>query len=113
MSSPKLTLYGYWRSSASWRVRIALNLKGIDYDYRPVNLIKDGGEQYKDEYKALNPIQLLPTLVLEDGKTALTESLAIIEYLDEVYPENRLLPAYAPSRRSHAPFPRINVLGSV
>eukprot|EP01122_Echinamoeba_exundans_P013859 TRINITY_DN611_c0_g1_i1.p1 TRINITY_DN611_c0_g1~~TRINITY_DN611_c0_g1_i1.p1 ORF type:complete len:219 (+),score=51.62 TRINITY_DN611_c0_g1_i1:37-693(+) len=93
MSSPKLTLYGYWRSSASWRVRIALNLKGIDYDYRPVNLIKDGGEQYKDEYKALNPIQLLPTLVLEDGKTALTESLAIIEYLDEVYPENRLLPA--------------------
>jgi maleylacetoacetate isomerase len=85
------TLYSYWRSSAAYRVRIALNLKGIDYEVSPVHLVKDGGEQHRDAYRAVNPQQLIPALV--DGEHVVRESLAIMEYLEEAYPDTpRLLP---------------------
>ena len=91
MASELLALYGYWRSSAAYRVRIALNLKGLDYAIAPVHLVRGGGEQHADEYRALNPQQLVPTLV--DGGNVVRESLAIIEYLEEAYPDTpRLLP---------------------
>lgn len=85
-----LVLYGYWRSSAAYRVRIALQLKGLAYEYRPVHLVKDGGEQHAAAYAGLNPQELVPSLV--DGERVFTQSLAIIEYLDEMYPESPLLP---------------------
>ncbi|RUO34774.1 maleylacetoacetate isomerase [Aliidiomarina soli] len=75
-----MELYGYWRSSASYRVRIALHLKQLAFDYKPVHLVKDGGEQKSAEYAKLNPAKLVPTLV--DGELELNQSLAIIEYLD-------------------------------
>ncbi|MGH8232688.1 MAG: maleylacetoacetate isomerase [Rhodanobacteraceae bacterium] len=88
------TLYSYWRSSAAYRVRIALNLKGMDYAIAPVHLVRDGGEQHHGDYRALNPLQLVPTLV--DGANVVRESLAIIEYLEEAYPDTpRLLPRAA------------------
>ncbi|KRG69604.1 maleylacetoacetate isomerase [Pseudoxanthomonas dokdonensis] len=86
-----LTLYSYWRSSAAYRVRIGLNLKGLDYQLQPVHLVKDGGQQHADAYRQLNPQQLLPTL-LHDGQ-ALTQSLAILEYIDETWSTPPLLPA--------------------
>ena len=83
-------LYGYYRSSAAYRVRIALNLKGLDYRQQPVNLLK--GEQRDPAYLALNPQGLVPALL--DGGQLLTQSLAICEYLDEAYPDTpALLPA--------------------
>lgn len=85
-----MKLYGYWRSSASYRVRIALALKALDYDYRPVNLV--AGEQRSDAYLAVNPQGLVPTLITDEGER-LTQSTAIIEYLEERYPERPLLPA--------------------
>jgi len=85
-----MKLYGYWRSSATYRVRIALNLKQLDYDYEPVHLVKDGGEQFSDSYHSLNPSQLVPTLV-DDNALALNQSLAIMEYLDEAYPSSAQL----------------------
>ena len=91
-----MQLYGYFRSSAAYRVRIALNLKGLSYEYVPVHLLKDGGQQLSDTYRALNPAALVPTLV-DDG-AALGQSLAIIEYLDETRPEVPLLPADALGR---------------
>ena len=88
------TLYSYWRSSAAYRVRIALNLKGLDYAIAPVHLLRDGGEQHHDDYRRLNPQQLIPALV--DGAHVLHESMAIIEYLEEAYPDTpRLLPRAA------------------
>jgi maleylacetoacetate isomerase len=84
-------LYSYWRSTAAYRVRIALNLKCVPYDTVPVHLVENGGEQNSVEYGKLNPSHLVPTLVLEDG-TALTQSLAIIEYLDQTIATNPLLP---------------------
>lgn len=96
MPDQHLVLHTYWRSSASYRVRMALNLKGLDYESRPVHLVRDGGEQFADDYTDLNPQQLVPTL--EHGKQVLTQSLAIIEYLEEVFPEQPLLPADAPGR---------------
>ena len=78
-----IKLYGYWRSTASYRVRIALNLKGVEYDYVPVHLVKNGGEQHSSEYSQLNPAHLVPTLVDDDEDIILNQSLAIIEYLDE------------------------------
>ncbi len=86
----EFTLYGYFRSSASHRVRIAMNLKNLKYDYKPVHLINNGGEQHNQEYKKLNPSEQVPTLV-HNGK-ALGQSMAIVQYLDEVAPEHRLLP---------------------
>ncbi|HVL75536.1 MAG TPA: maleylacetoacetate isomerase, partial [Noviherbaspirillum sp.] len=93
-----LKLHTYFRSSAAYRVRIALNLKGLDYEQVSVHLLRDGGEQFKDAYRALNPNALVPTL--EDGDVVLNQSLAIIEYLDEKFPGTaRLLPA-APAERA-------------
>lgn len=89
-------LYGYFRSSAAFRARIALNLKGLEYEQAIIHLVKNGGEQFAPEYRALNPQALVP--VLQDGDLTLTQSLAIIEYLDEVYPEPALLPATAAQR---------------
>lgn len=91
-----LVLYGYWRSSASYRVRIALNLKGLAYESRAVHLLQDGGEQHAPEYRQLNPTQLVPCLL--DGDRVITQSLAIMEYLDETNPDVPLLPADARGR---------------
>jgi len=92
-----MKLYSYFRSSAAYRVRIALNLKQIPYDVVPIHLLQNGGEQFSPEYARINPNKLVPALVDESahGNIALTQSLAIIEYLDEVYPEPRLLPEFA------------------
>jgi len=85
-----LELYSFWRSSASYRVRIALNLKSLPYAYHGVNLVKDGGDQWSVAYKEVNPQSRVPTL-LHDGQR-FTQSLAIIEYLDETFPGSRLIP---------------------
>ncbi|MCW8808097.1 MAG: maleylacetoacetate isomerase [Rhodanobacter sp.] len=85
-----LVLYGYWRSSAAYRVRIALNLKRLDYESRPVHLLRDGGEQHAPGYREINPQQLIPCLL--DGDRAITQSLAIMEYLDETRPEAPIMP---------------------
>jgi maleylacetoacetate isomerase len=92
MSRP--VLYDYWRSSAAYRIRIALNLKGIDYESRQIDLRED--EQKSSEYRALNPQGLVPTLDI-DGQR-LTQSVAIINYLDLKYPNQPLLPASAAER---------------
>jgi maleylacetoacetate isomerase len=84
-------LYSYFRSSAAYRVRIALNLKGIAYDTIPIHLIKDGGHNKRPEFRAINPQMRVPVLVTPAGDT-LTQSLAIIEYLDETHPQPPLLP---------------------
>lgn len=81
-----IKLYGYWRSTATYRVRIALNLKKIKYEYIPVHLVKDGGQQHSKEYVGLNPAHLVPTLIDDDDDIIINQSLAIIEYLDERYP---------------------------
>jgi maleylacetoacetate isomerase len=91
-----LKLYNAARSSASFRVRIALNLKGVPFEYLPVVLAKN--EQFKDEFRALNPTELVPVLV--DGDRRLTQSLAIIEYLEEKYPQPPLLP-HEPELRAY------------
>jgi maleylacetoacetate isomerase len=88
-----IKLYSYWRSSAAYRVRIGLNLKGIEHEIIPVNMLKDGGEQHSDDYRQLNPQGLVPTLV--DGDITLSQSLAILEYLEEKYPQTSLLPGDA------------------
>jgi maleylacetoacetate isomerase len=85
-----MKLYSYFRSSAAYRVRIALNLKGLPYETVPVHLTRGGGEQHAPGYRTLNPQALVP--VLEDGGRVFTQSLAIIEYLDEVHPQAPLLP---------------------
>lgn len=91
-----LQLYSYFRSSASYRVRIALNLKGLSFEYVPVHLLKDGGQQHTADYQRINPAELVPALV-DDGH-AIGQSLAIMEYLDETYPEPALLPRDALGR---------------
>lgn len=91
-----MKLYTYFRSSAAYRVRIALNLKGLAYDAVPVHLLRDGGEQLQPAYRAVNPAGLLPAL--DDGAAAIGQSLAIIEYLDETRAEAPLLPADAAGR---------------
>ena len=91
-----LTLYTYWRSSAAYRVRIGLNLKGLACDMVPVHLVRDGGQQHALDYAALNPQELVPTL--RHGERVLTQSLAILEYLEEIHPQPALLPADAAGR---------------
>ena len=91
-----LHLYSFFRSSAAFRVRIALNLKGLAFEYIPVHLAKGGGQQFAARFKSLNPAALVPVLV--DGQQALTQSLAIIEYLEETHPQPPLLPADSLSR---------------
>ena len=85
-----MKLYSYFRSSAAYRVRIALNLKGLAYEYAPIHLLRDGGQQLKPDYRKLNPDGIVPTFI--DGDDVLTQSLAIIEYLEETHPEPALLP---------------------
>jgi len=80
-----LVLYGYWRSSAAYRVRIALNIKGLEYESRPVHLVREGGEQHTAAFRDLNPQKMVPCLL--DGDRVITQSLAIMEYLDEKYPD--------------------------
>jgi maleylacetoacetate isomerase len=84
-------LYSYFRSSAAYRARIALNLKGLTYETAPVHLIKDGGYNKRPEFRAVNPQMRVPALVAPTGEV-LIQSLAIIEYLDEIHPEPPLLP---------------------
>ncbi|SAI57650.1 glutathione-S-transferase [Bordetella ansorpii] len=91
-----MQLYSYFRSSAAYRVRIALNLKGLPYETVPVHLVKGGGQQLAPAYRQVNPNALVPTLV--DGDLTLGQSLAIIEYLDETHPQPALLPADAAGR---------------
>lgn len=83
-------LYSYWRSSSAYRVRIALNLKGAAYEIVPVHLLRDGGEQHRPEYRALNPQELVPLLV--DGAFCLAQSLAIFQYLETRLPQPKLVP---------------------
>ena len=90
-----MRLFNYWRSSASWRVRFALAYKGVPYEYVAVSLLKDGGEQRAEAYRAMNPMAQVPTLEwVEGGETMrLGQSLAIIEYVDAAFPGPSLLPA--------------------
>ncbi len=91
-----MKLYSFWRSSASYRVRIALNLKGLAFEYLPVNLTRDGGEQNLPAYRALNPQGRVPLLV--DGEFRIAQSLAILDYLESVKPQPALIPADAKQR---------------
>ena len=93
---PGLALYVYWRSSSSYRVRIALNLKGLDYEQRAVHLLRGGGEQRSPEYRSINPLGLVPVLV--HGDVVIAQSVAICEYLEEVFPSTALLPTDAVGR---------------
>ena len=86
-----MKLYSYFRSSAAYRVRIALNLKGLAYETVPVHLVKEGGHNRRPEFRAINPQMRVPALVVPTGDV-LIQSLAIIEYLDETHPEPPLLP---------------------
>ena len=95
-----MKLYSYYRSSAAYRVRIALNLKGVAYATASIHLIKDGGHNRRPEYRAVNPQMRVPALVTPSGEV-LIQSLAIIDYLDETYPAPALLPK-DPIARAHA-----------
>ncbi len=86
-----IRLYGYFQSSAAYRARIALNLKDLDYELVAIHLTKDGGHQFTEEYTKLNPQQLVPAII--DGDVTLTQSMAIMEYLEEAYPGHPILPA--------------------
>jgi len=86
-----MQLFGYWRSSAAYRVRIVMHLKGVEFDSKSVHLVKNGGEQHHPDYVDLNPTHLVPTLV--DGDFTLNQSMAIIDYLDAKYPDVSLYPA--------------------
>jgi maleylacetoacetate isomerase len=91
-----LQLHGYWRSSASYRVRIALHLKQLAFDYIPVHLVKDGGQQKAESYTRINPSMLVPTFIDDDEDVVLNQSMAILEYLDDKYPNTaQLLPSHS------------------
>jgi maleylacetoacetate isomerase len=85
-----LFLYSYWRSSSAYRVRIALNLKGIEYQQKFVHLVREGGEQHSNEYREINPLGLVPALV--HAQQTVVQSMAICEYLEETFTDNPLLP---------------------
>lgn len=87
-----MKLYGYWRSSSAWRVRIALEWKGLPVEHVPVHLVADGGQQHGPAHVARNPLRQVPVLELDDGRL-LSQSVAIVEYLDEVHPAPPLMPA--------------------
>ena len=91
-----MVLRSYWRSSCSWRVRIALNLKSLPHEVESVHLVANGGEQHSDAHRALNPMRELPVLTV--GDVHLAQSVAILEYLDELHPDPPLYPADAVSR---------------
>lgn len=86
-----MKLYNYWRSSASYRVRIALAYKELPYEYIPIHLVREGGAQHREDYRKKNPMRQVPLLELDDGRT-LAQSVAILEYLEELHPEPPLLP---------------------
>ena len=90
IQSDKIRLWDYFRSTASYRVRIALNLKSIPHEKQEIHLVNGGGEQFSEAYHEKNPQHLVPSLQV--GEAVLTQSLAIIEYLDEQFPEPALLP---------------------
>ena len=92
----ELLLYSYWRSSSAYRVRIALNLKDIQYRQKYVHLVKEGGEQHTDEYREVNPLGLVPALVYKDQ--TIVQSMAICEYLEETFTNIPLLPANPSAR---------------
>jgi maleylacetoacetate isomerase len=96
MAAEGMKLYSYWRSSAAYRARIALNLKGLPYELVPVNIAPTGDEQHASEFHAINPQHMVPVLV--DGERVIRQSLAIVEYLDETYSGARLLPVTARER---------------
>ena len=96
MGDERILLYGYWRSSSAYRVRIALNLKQLDYDQEAVHLVRDGGQQNLPGYRAVNPLGLVPALV--HGDRTIVQSMAICEYLEEAFPEQPLLPREADGR---------------
>jgi maleylacetoacetate isomerase len=96
MAAEGMKLYSYWRSSAAYRARIALNLKGLPYELVPVNIAPGGSEQHTPGYHAVNPQRMVPVLV--DGERIIRQSLAIVEYLDESYAGARLLPVTARER---------------
>lgn len=96
VSNPRLVLHNYFRSSSAYRVRIALGLKGLPFDYVSIHLNRDGGEQFQPAFSRRNPQQLVP--MLSDGGFDVGQSLAIIEYLDEAYPDTPLLPSTAQAR---------------
>lgn len=102
VSSPKLTLYSYFRSSAAFRVRIALGLKGLAYETVPVHLLKDGGQHRSEWYARINPQMRVPSLTVETaGRTeTLVQSPAILEWLEEAFPQPPLLPK-DPLARAH------------
>ena len=91
MAMAAVEIFSYWRSSAAWRVRIALELKGIDYRIHPVHLIQDGGQQFSQAYRALRPEALVPSM--RHAGFELSQSLAICEYLEATWPQPALLPA--------------------
>ncbi|MCL9777264.1 maleylacetoacetate isomerase [Vibrio methylphosphonaticus] len=91
-----MTLYGYWRSSAAYRVRIGLNLKQLSFESKSVHLVRNGGEQHDPQYRKINASGLVPVLV--DGDVQLNQSLTILQYLDENYPDILLIPDQTPLR---------------
>ena len=97
-----MKLWSYWRSSCAYRVRIALGLKQLAFEYAPVHLIRERGQQHRPAFGDLNPLRQVPVLEVEDGgeRVALVQSMAIIEYLDERFPQPPLLPS-APADRAH------------
>ena len=96
----EVRLYGYWRSTSSWRVRLVLELKKVRYDNTPVHLVQDGGQQRTDDYRRKNPMMQVPLLEWEDGGDLcrLTQSVAICEYLEERFPSPPLLPSSSRAR---------------
>jgi maleylpyruvate isomerase len=90
-----MKLYNFWRSTCSWRVRIALALKGLPYTYQAVHLSREGGEQNREQYQVLNPARTVPLLEIEEGGQVwrLSQSMAILEYLEELHPNPALLPS--------------------
>ena len=107
--TPRFVLHGYWRATAPYRVRIGLNLKGLAFDYAPVNLL--GGEQKSDAYRALNAQGLVPALEA-DGQV-LTQSLAILEWLEETHPPRPSCPRTSTAAPWSAPWPRSSPATSI